>query len=193
MALAELIGPIRRLQVQAEPLKASGVYDPEHLIPVDRAVLSAAGMLGWDGRGWVVDAHHDGHPRARGGGRRALSIGFTGHYSAMDRRFGSAPLGIAGENIVVDGPALRLAHLEAGLLIRRRDGTEIELHSPRVAAPCREFTSFLLGFDGPRPRNEIADELEFLSEGTRGFILAVDHLSRPVEIQPGDEIYHAGS
>ncbi len=30
--MAELIGTIVRLQVQAEPLKATGVYDPPYLV-----------------------------------------------------------------------------------------------------------------------------------------------------------------
>lgn len=177
-----------RLQVQAEPLKASGVYEPQHLVPAERALVSEAGMLGWDGNGWVVDAHHAGHPRARGGGRRALSLGFSGHYEAMEHRFDAAPLGIAGENIVVEGPPLRLPDIADGFVVRRRDGTEFALLRPGVAAPCAEFTSYLLGYDGPRARDEIAEELRFLDDGTRGFILAVDHLAGFEEIRVGDEL-----
>lgn len=186
--MGEVVGSIVRLQVQADPLKTSGVYRPEHLVSVERGSLSAAGMLGWDGRAWAVDAHHRAHPRSRGGGRRALSVGFTGHYEAMQQRFGTAPIGIAGENVVVEGPPLRLADVRAGLVLRRADGSEIELRSPHVATPCLEFTSYLMGFDGPRPREEIAAELSFLDGGTRGYIVDVGHLVGSEEIRVGDEI-----
>jgi hypothetical protein len=187
--MSERIGTIIRLQIQAEPLKASGVYQPEHLVSVDEAVISADGMLGWDGTAWLVDAHHRAHPRARGGGRRAMSIGLSGHYATMAERFAPAVLGIGGENIVVDGPALRLPDMENGLVIRRPDGTEIELLGPRVAAPCVEFTSYLLGSDTVFPRDEIREDLAFLDEGTRGYIVDVEHLTRPATVQVGDEVF----
>ena len=191
--MGEVIGAIARLQIQVNPLTASGVYEPQHLVSVERASLSAAGMLGWDGRAWVVDAHHTAHPRSRGGGRRALSVGFSGHYEAMTARFGAAPVGIAGENVVVEGPPLRHPEIRGGLLLRRTDGTEIELRGPRVASPCAEFTSFLMGFDGPRPRDEIAAELSFLDAGTRGYIVDVGHLEGVEEIRVGDEILLNGA
>ena len=187
--MSERLGAVVRLQVQAEPLKGSGVYEPSHLITVDRAAISADGMLGWDGSGWVVDAHHSAHPRSRGGGRRAMSIGLTGHYTAIGERFPEAALGIGGENIVVDGPALRLADIGAGFSIRREDGTEVDLLSPRVVAPCVEFTSYLLGSSFVLPREQIAGDLAFLDEGTRGHYVDVGHLIRPVFIEVGDEVW----
>jgi hypothetical protein len=187
--MSERVGSIVRLQVQAEPLTPSGVYEWQHLVPVDRAVVSADGMLGWDGTGWVVDAHHVAHPRPRGGGRRALSIGLTGHYAAMAERFAPAVVGIGGENIVVDGPALRLPAIAEGFLIRRPDGQEIELLAPRVASPCLEFTSFLLGSETLLTRAEVKDELAFLDGGTRGHIVHVGHLTKPVPVEIGDEVF----
>ncbi len=169
--MSERLGTIVRLQVQSEPLKASGVYRPGHLLQVQEAVISADGMLGWDGTGWLVDAHHAAHPRSRGRGRRAMSIGLTAHYEAMDARFGGVELGIGGENIIVDGPALRLPAIAEGFVIRRGDGSEIELLEPRVAAPCAEFTSYLLGSEEVLPRERILDELSFLDAGTRGHIV----------------------
>jgi hypothetical protein len=38
-------------------------------------------------------------------------------------------------------------------------------------------------------REQIEDELAFLSAGTRGFIVAVDHLDETVEISIGDEVF----
>ena len=187
--MSEAIGRIVRLQVHAEPLKQDGTYVPDPLVSVDRAAINADGMLGWDDTGWVVDTHHRAHPRAKGGGNRVLSIGFTGHYAAMADRFGSVPLGIAGENIIVDGPALTAAEIVDGVVIRRTDGSEILLRSPQPAIACAGFTSFLLESDEVLEREQVADHLSFLSTGRRGFILALDHLDRPVEISVGDDVF----
>jgi hypothetical protein len=182
------IGRVVRLQVHAEPLKRDGAYVPDALVAVDRAVVNADGMLGWNGNGWIIDTHHSAHPRAKGGGRRVLSIGFTGHYDVMAARFESVPIGIAGENIVVDGPALAEEQIQDGLVIRGPDGTEVELRSPKAAVACTGFTSYLLGSDDVLGHEEVNDELAFLSSGTRGFILSLDHIERPVEVHVGDEV-----
>lgn len=186
--MSERLGRIVRLQIQAEPLKATGTYDPAHLVTAARALIGGAGMLIWDGNGWIVDAHQRSHPRARGGGNRALSIGFTGHYEAMAERFGSVPMGIAGENIVVDGPAVRMPDIAGGLLIRRPNGVVIELDGPRPTAPCLPFTSFLVGSDDVLQREAIEGEMAFLSNGTRGFLVSVSDTGRYEEITVGDEI-----
>ena len=189
-ARAEEIGRIVRLQVQKIPIKRKGEgYLPEEILPVDRATIDAWGMLGWDDDRWVVDAHNKAHPSQRGGGRRPLSIGFTGHYAAMAERFGRAPLGIAGENLIVDGPALSLAELGAGVIVVAGDGTELLLERPRVAAPCVEFTSFMLGLDHVAPLTEIEGPLSDLHDGRRGFIVAADHTPKPVEVAVGDRVY----
>lgn len=186
----ELLGSIVRLQVQREPLKATGVYRPDPILAVPEMFIGADGALGSYDGSWVVDAHHALHPRGRGGGRRALSIGFTAHYGRMKQRFGAVPDGIAGENILVDCKTpIRIDALEGGLIIRRTSGDTFELHSLRVAAPCVEFTSFLLGLPEVARRNEIRADLEFLGGGTRGFIAAVDHLARPELVATGDEVY----
>ena len=36
---------------------------------------------------------------------------------------------------------------------------------------------------------DIADELAFLDEGTRGFIFRVDELTEPVIVEVGDEVF----
>ena len=187
--MSELLGRIIRLQIQAEPLKATGRYEPGYLMTADAAMIGESGMLIWNGAGWIVDAHHRAHPRARGGGNRALSIGFTGHYEAMARRFESVPVGIAGENIIVDGSAVRMVDIAGGVFIRRPDGAEIRLDGPRPAAPCRPFTSFLLGSDRVLERDTIQSELAFLSDGTRGFLVSCGCPDRYVEIEIGDEVF----
>ena len=108
---------------------------------------------------------------------------------AMAARFESVPLGIAGENIVVDGPALAEEQIEDGLVIRTPDGAEVELRSPKAAVACTGFTSYLLGSDEVLGHEDVNDELAFLSSGTRGFILSLDHVERPVEIHVGDEVF----
>lgn len=184
------IGPIVRLQVQKIPIKRRGEgYVPEGLLVVDRAAVDAWGMVGWHGDAWVVDAHHTSHPSRRGGGRRQLSIGFTGHYSEMERRFGNAPIGIAGENCIVDGPPLTLGELGEGVVVVTADGTELALERPRVAAPCVEFTSFMLGLDAVAPLAEIEGPLADLHDGRRGFIVAADHARDAVHIAIGDRVF----
>jgi MOSC domain-containing protein YiiM len=118
-----------------------------------------------------------------------VSIGFTDHYAVMAERFGKAPIGIAGENIIVNGPALTLDDLGSGLAVVTSDGTELLLERPRVAAPCLEFTSFMLGLDRVASLEEIEEPLADLHDGRRGFIVAADHASSPVEIAVGDRVY----
>jgi MOSC domain-containing protein YiiM len=183
------LGTIVRLQVQRDPLKEKGVsYSPEAILAVEEASLDLQGMLGRHDDRWVVDAHHSAHPRARGGGRRALSIGFTGHYDLMAQRFGASGVGYAGENIIVgaDGRTTE-ADLAGEVVVHTAEG-EVVLHNARVAAPCAEFTSWIKGLDSVVPKLEQADDVEFLEHGTRGFILDVSHLERPVTIRVGDRV-----
>lgn len=184
----DVIGPIVRLQLQTVPIKAKGEgYLPEHLLTVDEAAVDAWGMLGLVDGAWVIDAHHKSHPSRRGGGRRPLSVGFTGHYELMAERFGAevAAMGIAGENIIVDGPPMSLAGLGEGMIVDTADG-ELRLDRPRVAAPCVEFTSYMLGLDHVAPLSEISDPLGELHDGRRGFIVAADHAPEPKTVRLGD-------
>ncbi len=187
--MGDVIGKIVRLQVQRDPIKKRGEgYLPDLIESVPSAAIDAWGMVGRSAGRWIVDAHHKSHPESRAGGRRALSIGFTGHYDEMAARFGSAPLGIAGENILIDGPGLWLDDLGEGVEIHTAAGATVTLERPRVAAPCAEFTSFMLGLDSVAPIAEIEDSLAALHDGRRGFIVAADHTPKPVTIAVGDEV-----
>lgn len=189
MEKGELIGEIVRLQVQRIPIKVKGEsYLPEEILEVKSASVDSSGMLGWHKGAWVVDAHHKAHPSMRGGGRKTLSVGFTGHYTAMEERFGNVPLGVAGENFIVDGEALWLDDLGGGIIVETADG-QLPLEGARVAAPCREFTCFLLGRDEVAPRDEIGDSLAFLNDGRRGFIVEVDDGIPAMEVALGDRVY----
>ncbi|MEZ5176289.1 MAG: hypothetical protein R2823_08810 [Acidimicrobiia bacterium] len=194
MTHGSLIGPIVRLQVQKYPIKAKGTgYMPEGILAVDRASVDASGMLGHHDDTWVVDAHHRTHPMSRGGGRRPLSVGFTGHYRLMADRFGSAPYGIAGENILIDGPPLALEDLVEGLVVETTHGTLIALEGARVAAPCLEFTSFMLGLDHVGTLEELEGPLADLHDGRRGFIVAANGAESAVEVAVGDRVRFAGA
>lgn len=191
MGKGDFVGEVVRLQVQRVPIKVRGIgYLPQEILPVEKASVDSWGMLGWHDGAWVVDAHNRAHPSHRGGGRRPLSVGFTGHYAAMADRFEDAPIGIAGENMIVDGPALWLSDLGEGLIIESSEG-ELLLERPRVAAPCAEFTSFMLGLDEVAPMPDIEDALADLHNGRRGYIVSADHASEPTSLALGSKVFLA--
>ena len=184
-----LLGTIARLQVQRDPLKTKGVgYDPAGILAVEEAAIGPHGIAGRYDGSWVLDAHHAAHPRAQGGGRRALSIGFTGHYEAMGARFGSAPAGCAGENVIVAADGRFFTTDLAGTIVIRSEHGEVPLRGARVAAPCAEFTSWLKGLDVVVPKLDQRDDVDFLDDGMRGFILEVAHLDRPMVVRVGDPV-----
>ncbi|MFH1330508.1 MAG: hypothetical protein ABIJ48_07665 [Actinomycetota bacterium] len=185
-----LLGPIVLLQVQRLPAKApEGRYRPAAILAVEEAWVGPQGLAGFHDGAWVLDAHHAAHPAGRGGGRRALSIGFTGHYRLMEARFGQVPLGIGGENIVVQAEGrVYLKDLLGTVVVRGTEG-ELPLAGARVAAPCLPFASFLLGLDRVAERAEVAEHLEFLGEGMRGFVLGGDPGAAPMLVRPGDEVW----
>lgn len=182
-----LLGPIARLQVQRDSVKSRHTgYDPAPILSVSEAAIGPLGMVGRHEDAWVIDVHHGAHPAGKGAGRRALSVGFTAHYEHMQRRFGDAPLGCAGENVIVAAEeVIGLSDL-AGTIVILAEAGEVALNGARVATPCVEFTSFMLGREGVAPRHEVADDLAFLDAGTRGYILGVAHLARPMIVRVGD-------
>jgi hypothetical protein len=106
----------------------------------------------------------------------------------MARRFGSAPIGCAGENLIVATTDRMMPADLTGVLLVRGSGTEFELHRPRVAAPCAEFTSWIKRLDRVVPKAEQPEDLAFLDDGMRGYILDVSHLERPMPVRVGDEV-----
>jgi len=187
--MARILGPIVRIQVQRNPLKTEGKgYDPGPILPVEEAVIGPPGLVGRHEGAWILDAHHAGHPASRAGGRRPLSVGFSEHYDRIADRFGDAPLGCAGENLIVEiDRRITLDDLAGTVVLVTPEG-EFPLGGARVAAPCREFTSFLLGRVDVAPRDEIAPHLEFLDEGTRGFILDLAPLEGSHRVRVGDQL-----
>jgi hypothetical protein len=186
---ARTLGPIVRLQVQRRPLKNRGHgYDPGPILAVSEAAIGPLGVVGRHDGAWVLDVHHGAHPSGRAGGRRALSIGFTHHYERLEERFGRVPLGCAGENLIVEVDGTIGPGDLAGTVVVLAEAGEVPLTGARVATPCVEFTSFLLGRDDVAPRSEVADELAFLGGGTRGYILEVKHLTHSMVVRPGDMV-----
>jgi hypothetical protein len=183
------LGRIVRLQIQRSIIKHKGIcYDPAGLATVEEAEIGPQGITGLLDGARVMDVHHADHPSGRGGGHRMLSIGFTGHYGLMDDRFGDVPVGIAGENLITDCPGRLFEDDLEGTVVIRAAAGEIELRGARVAAPCREFASFLLGRAALADREEIAGELAFLGDGLRGFILDGSALAWPMPVCLGDEV-----
>jgi hypothetical protein len=183
------LGRIARLQVQRDTVKRKGEgYDATPILAVDEAAIGPLGIVGRHDDAWVVDVHHRAHPSGKGGGRRALSIGFTSHYDRILERFGSAPVGCAGENVIVEVDRVIGLDDLSGEVVIVSDGGEVSLTGARVATPCLEFTSFLLGRSEVAPRVEIADDVAFLDGGTRGYILDVAHLERPMRVRVGDQV-----
>lgn len=187
---ARLLGEIVLLQVQRMPVKMpGGRYDPQPLLAVNEALVGPDGVVGRHDGAWVLDAHHAAHPARRGSAGRAVSLGFTGHYRLMEEHFGEAPRGIGGENIVVECPErIFLKDLVGEVVVRGAEG-DLALTGVKVAAPCLHFTSFLLGLDRVAERPEVAEHLEFLGEGMRGFVMGADPGTAPRLVRLGDQVW----
>ncbi len=185
------VGEIVLLQIQRRALTGGrpNVYRPEPLLEVDALAIEPGGVSAEvDGR-IELDVHHREHPDGAGfTPDRALSIGFTAHYAAMAERFGSAPIGIAGENVIVaSGQVLTQPELAGGIRVEHADGTVTELDRAKVAAPCPMFTRHLRGTPDATIE-EIAEDRAFLHRGMRGFVLRLDHRADRVVVRAGDRV-----
>src|SRR5690242_128159 len=103
-----LLGPIIRLQIQLSKLKVGEkpkrTYYPDSILPVERLRVSREGVHGITVEAELMDVHHARHPLKKNEDlKNGISVGFTGHYAAMQQRFGDhMAVGVAGENIIVD-------------------------------------------------------------------------------------------
>ncbi|HTR19745.1 MAG TPA: hypothetical protein VMH88_02735 [Gemmatimonadales bacterium] len=175
------IGPIERLQIQRGPLKTGEkpdrAYSPAPLLPVSRLALGPDGALGAGPDGtWIVDVHHRAHPLSRhDAGQNGVSVGFTGHYTAMRERFGDRiAVGCAGENIIAAATGVfRLQDVQHGLAIVAPDGRErVRLRVNQVAHPCRPFTGWALG--ARVDPEALKGHLQFLDDGMRGYYCSAE-------------------
>jgi hypothetical protein len=190
----ELLGTIARLQVQREALKQGTAphrwYQPDNLVAVSAVRLDADGAVGLTEDGAeVIDVHNARHARCRDQrGTRGVSVMAVADYEHLRDRHGAHLTdGVAGETITLaGGPALRGRDLGAGLVVETRGG-RVPLVQVRAAAPCVEFTSYVLR----RPRGAGVDDavlatLETLDDGARGFVCAAGAKGT---IALGDAVY----
>ena len=184
------IGEIALLQVHGDVVKRVHRYDPAPLVRVDEASVDANGMLGWTGSGWVVDVHHTSWPEP--GPRRPLSIGFTSHYAKMADRFGDVTVGAAGENIIVRTESVITLDALGQKIVIRGEGREVELLPVKVAKPCMQFTSYMLDLPEVGDFEVIKDDLHFLGDGMRGFIVSIENGADPARVHVGDEVFVVG-
>ena len=178
----EPIGRIVRLQVQRSSLKVvegdEKLYDPSPIESVPALLVQPEGVVGLPEQ--IVDVHNATHPQSKNREANPISVGFTGHYALMRRRFGPHVTdGIAGENILVEvDERIRLDDLGGGLAV----GGDVVLGEPIVAEPCEPFTRWAMrGVPG------VKEGLQFLREGMRGFYFR--YAGEPAEIRVGDLIY----
>lgn len=188
----EQIGTIQRLQIQTGRLKVGEApnrrYDPAGILAVERLLLTPDGATGITANGdALVDIHNARHPDSRNNGDNPISIGFTAHYAAMRARFGAHLTdGIAGENLIIASErAYTLADF-GGYLTIEHDGTPHRFRVLKIAAPCREFSTFCAG--RPIDGADLKDALQFLHAGRRGFhFTPLD--GGAITVAPGDKVY----
>jgi hypothetical protein len=187
MADWNYIGEIQLLQMQLYAMTGSGAYDLDALIEADKLRLTPDGFYGLSGQSWIMDRHHRHHPDSRyWHASEVLSFGFTSHYDHMWDLFGTKPLGIAGENIIVDAPSmLTIDDIAGGVMIETANGTA-EFQAPEVAEPCVEFTRFLTDRPDADAR-ELKPLREQLRNGVRGYVVAVQD-DEPFEVSAGDRV-----
>lgn len=185
------VGLVVLLQIQKQKLnvvtREGKVYRTTSLIAVESLKVGRAGVIAEVDGGWVLDRHHSGHPAEAHEHRphRILSIGFTRHYKLIESEFGWAPLGAAGENIVVDTEE-RLYHedVSKGFVIRTSGG-ELELDPPDVLNPCVPFSKFLLRGPGAPARGVVRAQ-RFLRDGMRGYSMGTSRVPDYATVQKGD-------
>jgi hypothetical protein len=193
----ELIGTVSRLQIQESSLKVGDKtrhYDPAPLRAVSALEITRSGVVAFDEQGaQLVDVHNQHHPASKNvRGVNGVSFGFTAHYAKMRQRFGPhLSDGIAGENILIEShrehSEEEFAH---GLIVHGDDGRQFVLGGVIVAAPCVEFTRFVLRFpDDARPDATVTKALQFLHNGMRGFYTSFDGEMAVVRL--GDRVYFA--
>jgi len=191
------IGTVVRLQVQRSSPKMGEKprrwYDPAPLVVVEALSIAPAGVVGLVAQGErLVDVHHRDHPASKNQDVNAVSVGFTAHYARMRERFGEHLVeGVAGENILVQAEQSFVDDaLQDGLVIETRDGQRLALERIMVAEPCVEFTRYALQLPRDAPSDgAVAEALEFLRHGTRGFYAS--YAGAPVTVRAGDRVFLA--
>lgn len=172
------IGKVKQIQVQRASLKVgrspARYYDPAPIQVVEKLLLTTEGVVGVTTEGeQILDIHNSSHPQTKNaGGVNGVSLGFSSHYGAMRRQFGSHLWdGCAGENILVETEEeLTLDALGERVAFQDQEsGAWLYLGQLQVAAPCVEFSHFALNEPLSASAEKIRETLIFLNEGLRGF------------------------
>ena len=191
------LGNIVRLQVQLDSIKSGKKpnerYTPEpNLTSVPVLRLNSDGVHGVSATGELLaDVHNRTHPHSKFRGDNGVSVLFTGHYESMRNRFGDHLTdGIAGETILVEHDGtVTIDDISAGIVIRGGN-REITIGPWEVAHPCAPFSKYCLQFpEGAKPDKRITETLQFLENGTRGFVAVYPDDWPEAEIHLGDEVY----
>jgi hypothetical protein len=198
-ALATVIGPVVRLQVQRSSVKLGQEPDRRyHTAPitvVDQLILTRDGAVGRLQDSEILDVHHRCHPAGKNeDGKHGLSVGFTSHYREMQQRFGDhIALGSAGENLIVaTRDRIEPEAAARGFALLDRTGrAKGYLRDVVVAHPCRPFARFAHGTPEIPPQ-QLKETLAFLDGGTRGFYCTFYSDAEPVTIEPGDILAFLG-
>jgi hypothetical protein len=187
MAEWNVIGEIQLLQMQLYVMTGAGDYDLDALIEAERLRLTPDGFYGLSDHAWIMDRHHRHHPDSKyWHASDVLSFGFTSHYEHMWEEFRTTPLGIAGENIIVDAhERLTIEDIAGGVKIETDHGA-IAFSSPEIAEPCVEFTRFLSDRKDA-DATELKPWREKLRNGVRGYVVGVDSDS-PFDVAKGDRV-----
>lgn len=188
------LGEITRLQIQRSSLTiGSGptrYFDPAALFAVEEMFLTPGGACAPAPDGsCLVDVHHAAHPFTRSRGENTLCFGFSRHYDALRARFGeSFTFGCAAENIIIEGPTLRItpADVAAGLVIETSNGPAT-LTTVIAAPPCMPFAKFALR-DPAASTEAIKSALQFMDGGLRGFYCNFAGL-KTATIRVGAKVY----
>ncbi len=192
------LGTIVKCQVSARGLIQEKRYIETDIVDAQELHLGVDGVVGWCHGRAVLNHHHRLNPLVGTfKPKRLLSVGFTGHYSAMAERFGTARLGCAAENVIVDcDRIITPEEMAGGLQVRSADGGVIELEPAAVAKPCVPFTKYMLQ-NQDASDEEVVPNRAFLENGMRGFVLGLanqpaahpDGQPTTAVIRPGDEFW----
>ena len=188
------IGTVVRLQVQRSRLKpgpaAARVYDPGPLLEVEALEVGPRGVVGQTADGPVLDVHHADHPDTR---NRRLTNGLSllprVHYASLRSRYGPHLLdGVAGESLLLDtdGPWTG-PDLAGELWLETVEGDLLGLDGAAAAPPCVEFSRFCLQLPVGPVGPEVAQALDDLDGGARGFYVHVDGTGR---VERGARLLH---
>lgn len=187
-----LLGEIVRLQYQRDHLKVPDGrykrYDPSNIVAVEELRFTPDGVEAGPAEAPIIDVHHRAHDRSRNRGDNGISIGFTGHYEIMRRRFGARLTpGVAGENIIIHNPGRVMeGELAPGIAIETAAGIAL-IDAIIVAPPCVEFSRYALGYPkDERPDRSVSETIAFLNDGLRGYYAAV---AQSFTLRLGDRVF----